>query len=238
MEERNEVFDLIITLLKPMKNEKDIECIEDDKTYRIYSHDNYLLNQTLRRYYQGEDKILISEKAKNLWIQLFDENQMVEKKKGKEKVEKIIRNFSYDDKITVDKKPNVNIDRFSGNKKTPEKDGLEIEENQKIQYNDIFHDEHIIPLEMIINELKEIENPEINEETYKKLKEILDKIYICKMLKSEDRDLMDSRKRNSTNVVKVVEINYGTRTNSGVPIKIVDWEKIKKQIEEKQKAVK
>ena len=29
---RNEVFDLIITLLKPMKNKKDIECLEDDKT--------------------------------------------------------------------------------------------------------------------------------------------------------------------------------------------------------------
>ena len=235
---QNEVFDLIITLLKPMKNEKDIECVEGGNIYRIYSDDNYLLNQTLRRYYQGEDKILISEKAKNLWNQLFDENQIVEKKKGKEKVQKIIRNFSYNDKITVDKKPNVKIDRFSGNKKTLEKDGLEIEENQKIQYNDIFHDEHIIPLEMIINELKEIENPEINEETYKKLKEILDKIYICKMLKSEDRDLMDSRKRNSTNVVEVVEINYWTRTNSGVPIEIVDWENIKRQIKEKQKVVK
>ncbi|MBR2391447.1 MAG: hypothetical protein IKB06_03025 [Clostridia bacterium] len=49
--ERNEVFDLIITLLKPMKNKKDIECLKDGKTYRIYSTDNYLLNQTLRRYY-------------------------------------------------------------------------------------------------------------------------------------------------------------------------------------------
>ena len=91
---------------------------------------------------------------------------------------------------------------------------------------------------MIINELKEIENPEINEETYKKLKEILDKIYICKMLKSEDRDLMDSRKRNSIDVVDVVETNYWKRTNSGIPIEIVDWENIKKQIKEKQKAVK
>ena len=58
--------------------------------HRIYSTDNYLLNQTLRRYYQGEDKILISKKADNLWQQMFNED-------------KDIRKFSYNDKIIVDK---------------------------------------------------------------------------------------------------------------------------------------
>ena len=103
-------------------------------------------------------------------------------------------------------------------------------EVSKIQYNDVFHDEHIIPLEMIINELKEIKKPDINEDTYNQVRKILDKIYICKMLKSEDRDLLDSRKRKSTDVIEVVEYNYLQRTKSGNPIEIVDWENIKKQI--------
>ncbi|MBR2391448.1 MAG: hypothetical protein IKB06_03030 [Clostridia bacterium] len=171
---------------------------------------------------------MISKKADNLWQQMFNED-------------KDIRKFSYNDKIVVDKNPTDKIYKFSGNKKQAVGE-LEIKTDKKgvakIQYNDVFHDKHIIPLEMIINELKEIKKPDINEDTYNQVRKILDKIYICKMLKSEDRDLMDSRKRNSTNVVDVVETNYWKRTNSGIPIEIVDWENIKKQIKEKQKAVK
>lgn len=228
---KNEVFDLIITLLKSIKNKTNIEYRNNGKEYKIYSTDNYLQNQVLRRYYQGEDKVLISKKAKEMWLNLFDENK-TENRKG-ENVFKNIKNFTYNDKITLDKDYQGRIDKYSGSKKEPVgeykfdrgKDG-----KKRIQYNDVFHDEHIIPIKMIIEELKKINNPEFNDKTYNEVEKILDKIYICKMLKSEDRSLLDARKRKSTDVIEVIEENYWKRTNNKTRIEIDDWENIKNKI--------
>lgn len=236
--ERNEVFDLIITLLKSIKNETNIEYKNNGKEYKIYSTDNYLLNQILRRYYQGSDKILISKKAKEMWSNLFDENK-TEKIKGKN-VRKDIRNFSYNNKITLDKDYQGKIYKYSGNKKEPGEYKFNIDKNgrKKIQFNDVFHDEHIIPIKMIIEELKKINNPEFNDKTYNEVEKILDKIYICKMLKSEDRNLLNSRNREFTDVIKVVEKYYWTRTKNGKPIEIDNWENLKNKILESRNAVK
>ena len=55
--------------------------------------------------------------------------------------------------------------------------------------------------------------------------QLLDKIYICKMLKEEDRNIVAKRKR-SSNIVEVVENDY-KNTKNGIPIEIVDWETLK-----------
>ena len=224
---KNEALNFIITLLKKLKNKEELSGDFEGRDYTIRCSDRYLLNQSLRRYGLENDKFFISVKAQELWDILFND--------------KNIMNYEYNDKIEVDNQPNDNVIiwKFSGSSNTPQ-DTYEVLAGQKIQYNDIFHDEHVVPIDDIIEELVKIENVDYNEETYKKVAIVLDKIYICKMLKSEDRRIFEPKKRKTIDVIKIVEKNYKqamTRYFRGIeisgPIEIVDWEKIKKQIEEK-----
>jgi hypothetical protein len=61
-------------------------------------------------------------------------------------------------------------------------------------FRDVFHDEHIIPIAVIIEELLKLKDSEITPE---KVAKIIDKICICRITKEEDRKITPRYKRSS-----------------------------------------
>ena len=200
---RNEVLDIIITFANACKKGKEQSFIESEGK-KIWSA-QYLLNQILRQYYIDDDHILVSKKAQELWDKIA--------------VESDIKRFDY--RKTFTSKVDMEIEMFLGSK--IEGAQTSIKQKQKVVWNNIFHDEHTVPLNVIIKELCAIE-----ELDYENVSRILDKIYICKMLKKEDRGIKQKSNRGS-NVIEVVENDY-TNTENGEPIQICDWEEIKARI--------
>ncbi len=197
--EKNEVLEIIINFVKACKKGKEHAYIECDGK-RIWSA-NYLLNQILRQYYIDDAHILVSKKAQELWNQIAEE--------------KDIKRFTYRQTFTA--KIDIKVDMYFGAKK----DGVltSVKKGQKVVWNNIFHDEHTIPIKIIIKELCMLEDL-----SYENVSKILDKIYICKMLKEEDRKIIQKSDRPS-NVIEVVEKIYNST------IEIYNWSKIKKTIE-------
>ena len=69
-------------------------------------------------------------------------------------------------------------------------------------YREVFHDEHMITICDIINELLNLEV--VSEEN---VIDILNKIYVCRMLKEEDRNLKPKNHR-TTDLKYVIEEVY------------------------------
>lgn len=74
----------------------------------------------------------------------------------------------------------------------------------KFHFRSAFHIEHIIPINSILNRLIEINLQNTKEEIYKEISVILNDIYVCYMLKEEDRKLNKVAKINRPNDVNLV----------------------------------
>jgi len=201
--EKNEVFDIIITFVNACKKDKEHAFIESNGK-KIWSA-NYLLNQILRQYYIDDNHILVSKKAQELWDKIA--------------VETDIKRFNYRKMFTS--KVNTKIKMYFGAKK----DGIltPINEKEKVVWNNIFHDEHVIPIDTIIKRL--VNEPELN---YEKTKKILDDIVICKMLKEENNalDKKGYRTKRKETVKQTIEDIYINECK----IQIVGWEDIKNKL--------
>ncbi len=196
--ERNEVLEIIISFVNACKKDKEHAYIESAGK-RIWSA-NYLLNQILRQYYIDDNHILVSKKAQEVWNQIAAEED--------------IKRFNYRNTFTA--KIDVEINMYFGAKK----DGKQtlIKQGQKVIWNNIFHDEHTIPINVIIKELCSLET--LN---YANVSKVLDKIYICKMLKEEDRNIKEKSNR-ASNIIEVVEKVYYPN------IEICDWDVTKNNL--------
>ena len=201
--EKNEVFDIIITFVNACKKDKEHAFIESNGK-KIWSA-NYLLNQILRQYYIDDNHILVSKKAQELWDKIA--------------VETDIKRFNY--RKTFTSKANTKIKMYFGAKK----DGIltPIKEKEKVVWNNIFHDEHTVPINVIIKELCALEI--LN---YENVSKVLNKIYICKMLKEEDRKI-EQKSNRSSNIIYVIENDYKNK-DDGESIQIHNWEEIKSNI--------
>jgi len=132
---QNEVFDLIISLLKPMQSQQEIQSEYKNYKHCIKSKDNYLLGQVLRRYCLSKDKIFVSERAHELWNKICPDED--------------IKDYSYNKKVTCHNK--VVIPKYKGHNQKPEK-YEEKKEGDKFSFNDVFHEEHTITIDIIIND--------------------------------------------------------------------------------------
>lgn len=135
---------------------------------------HYLIGQTIRQYKVPDNHIHVSEGALNLWNELTSAR---------------IENFEHRETIQCDKLvSNKKVDKCTGNSsKTTE---AELHPNEKFCFRDIFHSDHVIPVSLIHNELIKLDS--ITEDN---IKNILDKMHICKLLKTEDRSLSKTRGR-------------------------------------------
>ena len=135
----------------------------------------YLLNQILRQI--PVTKRYVSDKAQELWNQLTDED---------------IWKYNYQDTVLVtEKNKGFIVKKYKGAAKTPEK---ESSVGDSFIFREVFHDEHIIPIAVIIDELLKLKDGEITPE---KIAQIIDKICICRITKEEDRKINPRYKRSS-----------------------------------------
>lgn len=170
MSEKCEVFDIIITLVKSFKtldSNGNPHVISKYENKEIYLWNcKYLLNQVLRNYNVPPERYHITKAAKSLWDSITDEN---------------IKNYYYREKVVNKKLKFVEVKEYKGSSK--HYNLRKISRNESFIYRDVFHNEHVIPIDMIIDELINLPNPD----DYASIEQILNKIHICRMLKEEDR---------------------------------------------------
>lgn len=185
--EQNKIFDIIINLLEGIKSNNTlvVNDAEGDK-YKLCGC-SYLLNQTIRQYEIPKDHYFISEKAFELWSKIRNDD---------------ILNYSYRNKVIKNTADIVFIDKYSGSNKVPYAKDLELKKGDSFIYNDVFIDEHIVTVHDVIDELLNLEKYD-----YFSIKQVLDKIYICKMLKDEDHKIVGKKKR-SLDYREVIAFNY------------------------------
>ena len=138
--ENNVVLDIIIEFVKAVKGaKKEIVSVVNGKEYKIKAA-GYLLGQIIRQYNIPEDHYYISVAAENKWKELSNEN---------------IWDFVYRDSITCTSEVPICVEKYKNNEKTATK--AEIIKGQNFIFRDIFHDEHIIPIRIIIENLINLE---------------------------------------------------------------------------------
>ena len=163
----NYIIDIIIKALKGW------EKIGDVTTHISYTD---ILNKTIRHYIIPSKHWCISEKADKLWKSITNEN---------------IEQYGYQQVIPCNKADGSQSAVFyKGN--SGEGTRKSIPNERPIRYNEIFIIEHVIPVAEIIKQLKKMPHW-----TRSNVREILDSMYICRMLKEEDRKITRKSKRGS-----------------------------------------
>ena len=196
--DRNIVFDIIIALVKGKIKDDRLEYVANGKTFALHSV-SYLLGQTIRQYVLPESHILVSEGAQKLWMQISDED---------------IKTKHHRDSVICKNKTAINVPMYNGSRNAPAYEQLTY--GEKFPFNNVFHDEHMIPIKIIVQQLVELK-----ELTYANVERILNQMYVCKILKDEDRRIKPKSNRPNC-LIKVVDQCYTT-----ADITVVDWKKIK-----------
>lgn len=166
----------------------------------IIGNTNYLLNQFLRQIWIPKEHQLVSKRAHEKWIELGLND-------------KDIRDFWY--QKNVRSQSDCPVKYFKGNSSVGE-DGF-IKAGQTFQYRSVFHEDHIVPIRDIIDSLIQLKLTNDDQKNKELVKEVLNRIYTCRILKEEDRNLnrIARQKRGSTNYRDIVE---GIYKKAGVEI--------------------
>ena len=202
------VLDIIITLAKAIKetkepDEKNCQYYLDDGTNRLWGA-KYLLGQILRQYRIKDSHIFISVAADKLWKEVTNEEMC---------------NYNYTMGVPVHREKYLEL--YKGASKTPFYKGV-FKDGDNFQYRQVFHDEHVIPIEMIIKKLEE--EKDLN---YTNVQKILDNIYMCRMLKSENLELnKGNRNAREWDVKETIQKIYKEKHY----IEIVGWEEKKNNL--------
>ena len=204
------VLDIIIALVKasketPSNKNDEPSFYMNDGTDCLWGA-KYLLGQVLRQYRIDGNHIFVSVAADNLWKEITD---------GKEEME----NYHYTMGVPVHKEKYLEL--YKGAAKTPFNKGV-FKEGNKFQYRQVFHDEHVIPIADVIEKLIALDD--LN---YENVKSVLNNIYMCRMLKSENIELnKGNRNKREWDVKKTIEEIYKEKHH----IEIVGWEEIKNKL--------
>ena len=182
----NTLLDMIILYVKAIKHNNEVINFECEGKNTELHNAKYLLNQTIRQIGIPKNRYRISEAAKKKWDEITNEP---------------IENYFYREKVFCVKEGPVSIEIFRGNESEPY-DTKELKKDGSFVYREVFSNEHMIPVKMIIDELLAIE--ELN---YKEVLRVLDLIQICRLLKCEDQKIKNKINR-SLNVEEVEKIYY------------------------------
>ena len=139
----------------------------DGNDYELSTSSHYLIGQLVRNVWTPQDHYYVSKEAFCLWNRITNQNQ---------------RNYYYRDSVTC-LHDDIRVWKYKGS--SDEHSEVTLKKGEKFIYRDVFHDEHIIPIKVIIDDLLSL--PEPNPST---IKEILEKeLFVCRRLKYEDRKM-------------------------------------------------
>lgn len=135
---------------------------------RQFNDLKYVLGQSVRQYEVNPSQIHITQCAHARWNLLTTA---------------CIDNFWYSEVVACDRlQKTTTFWYFKGSSKSGSQNNLQ--PGSKFRFNDMFHVDHIVPVKLIIDELLALTT--VNAST---VKDILDKMHLCRMLKKEDRKL-------------------------------------------------
>ena len=177
----------IIFLLNKMKRK-----VDESNVYSIHpGGTRYLLGQTLRQIVLPKSNVYISHKADVLW------------KKLRLDTKDEIFDYVWQMKVTNENPCSIEVETYKGASKSPERRILD--KGDYFNFRQVFHDEHIVSMKMIIDKLVNLEEP-----NYENVMEILRNISICRMLKSEDRKINEKYKRpfSTKSVIEEIYLKY------------------------------
>lgn len=203
------VLDIIIALVKAIKetkepDEKNCQYYLDDGKNRLWGA-KYLLGQILRQYRIDNNHIFVSVAADKFWKEITNEEM-----------------YKYNYTMRVPVHYECKLDLYKGTASKPFETKKLHKSNDTFQYRQVFHDEHVIPIADIIENL--IKLKDLN---YENVQKILDNIYMCRMLKSENIELnKGNRNKREWDVKKTIEEIYKEKHH----IEIVGWEEIKNKL--------
>lgn len=166
MEGKNTVIEIIIELIKGAKRDENrIDADYGGRHYCLYNS-RYLLNQVIRQYNTPWSHYYFSKAAIDLWPKIT--------------TDKWLKKF-YTDIVTCDVGSPVKIMKYKGHSNTGVEHIIQ-PKGDKFRYREVFHDEHMITVKDIIEELLSLQDISIESVT-----NVLDKMYKCRMTKEEDR---------------------------------------------------
>lgn len=153
---------------------------------------NYLLGQSIRQYDIPKENCHISENAQARW-------DLLNVTKGN------IEDYHYKKKVTCNLSKPMCFEFYKGAEKKGE--SRTITKGSHFEFREMFHEEHVIPVSLIKKKLVDL-NP-INE---KEIKELLEKMHICVILKDENRiiNTMKGRTLDFEETIKNVYNEAGT----------------------------
>lgn len=148
---------------------------------------NYLLGQSIRQYDIPKEKRHISKDAQARWDSL---NVTIGN----------IQDYHYKKKVTCYPSKPMCVNLYTGAKK--EGKPRTITKGSHFEFREMFHEEHVIPVSLIKKKLVDL-NP-INE---KEIKELLEKMHICVILKDENR-IINTMKGRTLDFEETIENVY------------------------------
>ncbi len=190
MENKQNLKDIgyIIFLLNKMKTK-----YSETNDFEVHpAGSRYLLGQTLRQIILPNSSIFISYKADVLWKKLRAESKDSMSDYVNQK--RVINENDHPIPVLIYKgASSSSVPRI-------------LKKRDYFSFRQVFHDEHIIPIKMIIDELFKLENPD-----YDSVMRVMKKICICRMLKSEDRKIKEHYKRDFSrkDVIEKLYLGYG-----------------------------
>jgi len=179
-----QVADFIIYLIKSHKENTSLSK-NDLSEFSIKGSAKYLLRQTIRQINIPHSNMYVSEKALNLWKSITDDN---------------IKQKCYNDNVKCKLEEWIHK-KYVGAKKSAEI--VKTCKGQFFKFNDVFLDEHIIPVEIIIRELLclDTDSPDI----YNQIDLTIKKLAVCKILKEENPSTKFNR---SSDLETVLQSDY------------------------------
>lgn len=181
-----------------MKNNAIIEsilCLLKGYSVENSNSLKYLLNQSIREYDILPDHRHLSKGAEGLWKKLMPTTENIMKYHYKQMVD--CKNHS----TNV-----VELHLYTGNnRKTFKTIILKLGDKYKFEFRQVFHEEHVIPVQAIVDHLVQQDVNTLNAES---IKELLDeKLHICVILKDEDGRLPKT-KRESFDYQTIIDTVY------------------------------
>ena len=195
-------FDVLIGLIRGCQAEN---CLEGPPGLgRVMTGSRYLLNQSLREVSVPQDHKCVTKGADDLWNAL--------------EVGGSIFDCWGNKRVVYRNKRPVMVKWYKGAHGKPFEESEIFLGDQwgSFLFRHAFHIEHIIPIERFVDWLVKIDLGQGVEKVYQDIEEILDGIYVCFMLKEEDRNI--PRTRRPDTLEEILERTY--RANE---VEIARW---------------
>lgn len=191
-------FDFLVALIKACQDTKEDKHIDPPKGFDAkLGGSKYLLNQSIRQLWNRPGHVFATKKALDLWKKL--------------KIGKPIFEYYYQKPVFYKNEEPVHIKCFKGANKTPYwEDNIRYTGKKGyFRFRQVFHLEHIVPINIIIGQLLKIDLNRDKEDVYKEIDAILNKIYVCYMLKTENIKLNGvAKNKRSDNYKQVLDVDY------------------------------